>query len=120
MNRERLFVEFELQLAAWKGGGRKPSVRSVAEACGISRQSVYRSHPTVAASIAQLSDPHRSEKGVSLKADLLRGRLRKEVEKVRILTTLCGELAVALHDTREELAFSQATIERLRMKTGSG
>jgi len=120
MNRECLLTEFELQLAAWRAGGRKPSVRSVAEGCGISRQSVYRSHQCVVAKIAELSDPQKRERDVALKVDLLRERLKREVEKVGILTTLCGELAAALHDAREELAFAHSTVERLRMKKGRG
>lgn len=115
MNRERLLAEFERQLLAWRMGDQKrPTVRSIATGCGVSRQSVYRSHPIVVQKVAEMSGRRSLAEANLLKLDLLREKLKKEVEKVGLLTTLCAELAVALHDVREELAHAQATVKRFR------
>lgn len=120
MNRERLVAEFERQLLAWKvDGGKKPTVRSIANACGISRQSIYRSHAVLVAKITELSNSNGRSDTSGLKIDLLRERLKREAQKVSLLTTLCGELAAALYDTREELAHTRAIAERLRAKRGN-
>jgi len=52
----------------------------------------------------------------ALKVELLRDRLAREKEKAAMLATLCGELAAALHDARDDLAHAQAAIARYQRK----
>ena len=79
---------------------------------------MYRSHAPVVAAI-------RTELGVAnakqldgLKLALLRERLARELEKVTVLTALCGELALTLHDAQQELIEMRASLKRRERKDG--
>lgn len=117
MNRERVSAELERQVDLWKQGkAKRPTVRSVADACGLSRQGIYRSHVHVTQKIRHLSKPDADVDASALKVELLRDRLALEKEKAAMLATLCGELAAALHDARDDLAHAQAAIARYQRK----
>lgn len=118
MKSGRIMAEAEHQLEMWKlGRSDRPTVSSVARACGISRQAIYRSHLLVVAAIRSASDTNHAKDTAGLKVALLRDRLERETEKVTILTTLCGELAATLHDARDELASLRARLDRLKRST---
>lgn len=120
MKRQDVMLETERLIERWRLGGAKPTVAALAAACGITRQAIYRSHRSALEKIqesnaASWKADSRSAKA-ELKLELLRDRHRREVERVRMLTTLCGELAAALADTKTELADARAVIERLKQR----
>jgi hypothetical protein len=121
--REHVMAEVERQIARWKKGGSLPSVAAVATACGISRQAVYRSHRTAVLKLQSLRRDSKhpaaaSDESRALKLELLRERYEREKAKVKLLTTLTGELATALMDSRELLAQEKARSERYRRRLG--
>lgn len=117
MMRQKVLTETQAQIAHWKRGGPKPTVVSVAAACGITRQAIYRSHRSALEklndAVMSLSAPSKRATD-ALKLEMLRGRYEAEKAKVKILTTLCGELAAELTDVREELKHERARVVRLR------
>lgn len=119
MNRDYILDEVERQVRLWRDGGSRPSVRSVAEAVGVSRQAIYRSHRLAVERLrANTADPTEQQK-VALKLDLLKEQVRRERKKVAMLTTLCGELAVELSDIRDQLVQERARAERLHRRSGA-
>ena len=119
MNRDDVLDEVERQLRSWRDGGPRPSVRSVAEIVGITRQAIYRSHRLAVERLrASFSDTTKQQK-LALKLDLLKEQVRRERQKVTMLTTLCGELAVELSDTREKLVQERARAARFRLRAGA-
>lgn len=121
--RQKVLAETEAQIAQWRSGGRKPTVVSIASACGISRQAFYRSHRVA---LGKLNDAV-SASGVpngraveALKLEMLRVRYESEKAKVKLLTTLCGELATELTDVREKLAQERARVERFKRLRETG
>lgn len=118
--RQTVLAETEAQIARWRSGGPKPTVVSIASACGISRQAFYRSHRVA---LGKLNDAvltqgvPRARAVEALKLEMLRVRYDAEKAKVKLLTTLCGELAAELTDVREKLAQERARTERLKRRS---
>jgi|GEM_PF-1404484 len=115
--RQRVLAEVEAQIALWKLGGPVPTVVSVAAACGITRQALYRSHRLAlerlnAARSAESIPTKRATE--MLKLEMLRARYEAEKAKVKLLTTLCGELAAELTDVREKLVQERGRAERYK------
>ncbi len=119
MSRDDILTEVERQLRLWQDGGPRPSVRSVAAAVGVSRQAIYRSHRLAVERLRVSTIDASQQQKVALKMDLLREQVRRERSKVAMLTTLCGELAVELSDTREMLVQERARAERFRRRAGA-
>ncbi|PJL72313.1 hypothetical protein B9Y75_10270 [Stenotrophomonas maltophilia] len=121
--RQIILAETEAQIARWRAGGPKPTVVSIASACGISRQAFYKSHRVA---LGKLNDAVAAQDAPSaraadaLKLEMLRVRYESEKAKVKVLTTLCGELACELTDVREKLAQERARSDRLKRRTDKG
>lgn len=119
MSRDDILGEVERQLRLWRDGGPRPSVRSVAAAVGVTRQAIYRSHRLAVERLRACTIDPTQQRKAALKLDLLKEQVRRERRKVAMLTTLCGELAVELSDTRDKLVQERARAERLRRRAGT-
>lgn len=114
MKHERVMAEAERQMDSWRrGSAAKPTVCSLASACGMSRQAVYRYHSGAISIIRSHSEAARVDSSLTLKMSLLKERLAREVAKSTALTALSGELAVALHDALDELVELRARAKRI-------
>ncbi|AIL10366.1 hypothetical protein AL480_16665 [Stenotrophomonas maltophilia] len=121
--RQIVLAETEAQIARWRAGGPKPTVVSIASACGISRQAFYKSHRVALGKLndaVSAQDAPSARAADALKLEMLRVRYESEKAKVKVLTTLCGELACELTDVREKLAQERARSDRLKRRTDKG
>lgn len=100
-----LELALQRQLAAWRAGGVRPTISSIAASAGVSRQNVYKSHRAVVEKLLAETDPSKrlNTASTARMLEVARRALARERQRTRALASLCAELAAELLEARRDL-----------------